>query len=130
MPSGERFTHQREANMDRINRRDFIRVTGAGGVALSVDAVQNLVAPNEARAQERTGIRPNRRLLDHLKIEHPIVQAPMGGHVSLDMPVAVSGAGGLGAFPCGLLTPAQVRDEVAKIYTKTSKPINLNFFCH
>lgn len=116
--------------MDRIDRRDFMKVMGAGGVALSVGAFHDLLAPNEARAQERTGIRPNRRLLDLLKIEHPIVQAPMGGHVSPDMPVAISGAGGLGSFPCGLLTPAQVRDEVAKIYAKTSKPINLNFFCH
>jgi nitronate monooxygenase len=116
--------------MNRINRRDFIKVTGAGGVALSVGAVHNLLAPSEAHSQERTGIWPNRRLLDLLKIEHPIVQAPMGGHVSPDMPVAVSEAGGLGSFPCGLLTAAQVRDDVAKIYAKTSKPINLNFFCH
>jgi hypothetical protein len=104
--------------MNRINRRDFIKVTGAGGVAPSVGAVHNLLAPNEAHSQERTGIWPNRRMLDLLKIEHPIVQAPMGGHVSPDMPVAVSEAGGLGSFPCGLLTAAQVRDDVAKIYAK------------
>jgi nitronate monooxygenase len=116
--------------MDRIDRRDFVKVAGAGGIALAVSATYGMLAANEARAQQRAGAWPNRRLLDLLKIEHPIVQAPMGGHVSPDMPVAVSEAGGLGSFPSGLSTPAQVRDEVAKIRAKTSKPINLNFFCH
>lgn len=37
--------------MDRIDRRDFMKVTGAGGVALSVGAVHNLLAPNNARAK-------------------------------------------------------------------------------
>jgi nitronate monooxygenase len=116
--------------MSRIDRRDFMKVTGAGGIALSAGAAHNLLTANEARAQERSTIWPNRRLLDLLRIDHPIIQAPMGGHVSPDMPVAVSGVGGLGSFPCSSLTPAQVRDEVTKIRTKTPKPINLNFFCH
>jgi NAD(P)H-dependent flavin oxidoreductase YrpB (nitropropane dioxygenase family) len=88
---------------------------------------------DEARAQGAPRLLrtwPNRRLLDVLKIEHPIVQAPMGGHVTPDMPVAVSTAGGLGSFPSAGLTPAQMREEVGKIHAKSAKPINLNFFCH
>jgi nitronate monooxygenase len=70
-------------------------------------------------------------LLDLLKIDHPIIQAPMGGgHISPDMPVAVSGSGGLGSFPCSALTSAQLSDVVAKIRAQTAKPLNLNFFCH
>jgi nitronate monooxygenase len=46
------------------------------------------------------------------------------------MPIAVSIAGGLGSFPCALLTPAHVRDEIGKIRVQTRKPLNLNFFCH
>src|ERR1700693_5854308 len=80
--------------MDRIDRRNFVKVAGAGGAALAVSATHGMLAANEARAQQRAGAWPNRRLLDLLKIEHPIVQAPMGGHVSPDMPVAVSEAGG------------------------------------
>jgi nitronate monooxygenase len=119
--------------MDSIKRRAFLKATAAGGIALSVGGAQGLLTASEAQAQgapRRTAAWPNRRLLDLLKIEHPIVQAPMGGHTSPEMPVAVSGAGGLGSFPCGLLTPAQVREEVGKIRAQTRKPLNLNFYCH
>ena len=119
--------------MDVIERRAFMKATAVGGISFSSCGAQSLLTENEAQAQRaplRPTAWPNRRLLDLLKIEHPIVQAPMGGHVGPNMPVAVSGAGGLGSFPCALLTPAQVRDEVPKIRTQTPKPINLNFFCH
>jgi len=111
-----------------MNRRRVLNLSAvtALGLALPGSAL-------EARAQgalSRTAVWPNKRLLDLLKIEHPIVQAPMGGHVGPDMPPAVSGAGGLGSFPCTGLTPAQVREAVGKIRTQTSKPLNINFFCH
>ncbi len=73
---------------------------------------------------------PDNRLLDLLQIEHPIIQAPMGFHTSPNMPAAVCVSGGLGSFPCATLTPVQLRDVVEKISTQTSKPLNLNFFCH
>jgi len=119
--------------MDSIKRRAFLKTTAAGGIAISIGSAQCLLNASEAQAQgalRRPTAWPNRRLLDLLKIKHPIVQAPMGGHTSPDMPVAVSAAGGLGSFPCALLTPAQVRDEVGKMRARTRKPINLNFFCH
>ncbi len=116
--------------MDRIDRRTALKVVGAAGIAFPVGAAQDLLTPSEARAQAPPPTWPNRRLLDRLKIEHPIVQAPMGGHVTPDMPAAVSAAGGLGSFPCALLTPAQQREAVGKIRAKSAKPINLNFFCH
>ena len=102
--------------MDAIDRRAFMKAAAVGGIAFSICGAQGPLT--EARAQGaplRSAAWPNRRLLDLLKIEHPIVQAPMGGHVGPAMPVAVSGAGGLGSFPCALLTPAQVRDEVAHL---------------
>src|SRR2546422_9571868 len=121
----------REENMDAIDRRAFMKAAAVGGIAFSICGAQGPLT--EARAQGaplRSAVWPNKRLLDLLKIEHPIVQAPMGGHVGPDMPPAVSGAGGLGSFPCTGLTPAQVRDAVGKIRTQTSKPLNINFFCH
>src|SRR2546422_9404448 len=118
----------REENMDAIDRRAFMKAAAVGGIAFSICGAQGPLT--EARAQAaplRSGTWPNRRLLDRLKIEHPIVQAPMGGHVSLDMPAAVSAVGGLGSFPSAGLTPAQMREEVGKIRAKSAKPINLNF---
>jgi nitronate monooxygenase len=119
--------------MHSIERRVFIKAAAVSGISLSIGGAQSLLTVNKAHAQAaspRAAAWPNKRLIDLFKIEHPIVQAPMGGHVSPDMPVAVSRAGGLGSFPCAPLTPAQVREEVAKIRAQISKPINLNFFCH
>jgi hypothetical protein len=109
---------------------------GARIVSPSAAATGNMAAQlksSEAQAQSdkpRAPAWPNKRLIDLLQIEHPIAQAPMAGSVGPDMAVAVSEAGGLGSFPCALLLPAQVRGEVSKIRARTSKPINLNFFCH
>src|SRR5215475_11945294 len=63
-------------------------------------------------------------------IELPIIQAPMAGSALSDMVVAVSQAGGLGSLACALLTVEQARDELEIIRRQTSRPINLNFFCH
>jgi nitronate monooxygenase len=73
---------------------------------------------------------PNRRLLDLLTIEHPIVLAPMAGAMDADLAAEVSAAGGLGSLPCALLTPDALRDQFAKIRARTDKPVNVNFFCH
>ncbi len=73
---------------------------------------------------------PNRRLIDLTKAEIPIVQAPMAGAMDFELVAAVSEAGGLGSLPCAMLSVEQIRDQVAKIRTRTAKPINLNFFCH
>jgi nitronate monooxygenase len=120
--------------MGGIERRELMKAAAVGGIALSIGGAESLLAPNETRAQgapARAAGWSNRRLLDLLKIDHPIIQAPMGGgHISPDMPVAVCGSGGLGSFPCSALTSAQVRDVVAKIRAQTTKPLNLNFFCH
>ena len=120
--------------MGGIERRELMKATAAGGVALSIGGTQSLLASNETHAQgtsSQPGGWPNRRLLDLVKIGHPIIQPPMGGgHIGLEMPVAVCGAGGLGSFPCSTLTSAQLRDVFAKIRSRTVKPLNLNFFCH
>lgn len=73
---------------------------------------------------------PSRRLLDLLRIEHPIIQAPMAGFMDGDLVAAVSEAGGLGSLPCAMLNAEKIREEVGKIRAHTKKPIALNFFCH
>jgi nitronate monooxygenase len=73
---------------------------------------------------------PDRRLLDLLRLEIPIVQAPMAGSSGADLAAAVSAAGGLGSLPCAMLDTQQVRAATREIRARTGKPINLNFFCH
>ena len=63
-------------------------------------------------------------------IEWPIIQAPMAGSQGSALAIAVSNAGGLGSLPCAMLTPDAIRAELAAIAVKTSKPYNVNFFCH
>ncbi|WP_445505067.1 NAD(P)H-dependent flavin oxidoreductase [Microvirga sp. G4-2] len=72
----------------------------------------------------------DRRILDLLGNEIPIIQAPMAGANLSDMVIAVSEAGGLGSLPCALLSHDKAREELSRIRRKTSKPINVNFFCH
>src|SRR5450432_2748140 len=73
---------------------------------------------------------PERRILDLLGIDLPIIQAPMAGANGAEMVIAVSEAGGLGSLPCAMLTPEQARAAVTVIRQVTARPINLNFFCH
>lgn len=73
---------------------------------------------------------PDRRLLDLFDIEIPIVLAPMAGAMDWELAAAVSEAGGLGSLPCAMLSPEQVREQVAQFRVHTKKPLNLNFFCH
>ena len=65
-----------------------------------------------------------------LGIELPIIQAPMAGVQGSALAIAVCNAGGLGSLPCAMLKVDAIRDEIAAITARTSKPFNVNFFCH
>ncbi|HJU21442.1 MAG TPA: nitronate monooxygenase, partial [Casimicrobiaceae bacterium] len=69
-------------------------------------------------------------LRDLLGIELPIVQAPMAGVQASALAIAVSNAGGLGSLPCALLSTDGVAQEIGKIRAQTSRPFNVNYFCH
>jgi nitronate monooxygenase len=60
----------------------------------------------------------------------PIIQAPMAGVQGNALTVAVSNAGGLGSLPCAMLGLDAMRKELAAIRAQTTKPFNVNFFCH
>lgn len=72
----------------------------------------------------------DRRLIELFGTEHPLVQAPMAGAMDGVLAGEVSAAGGLGSLPCAMLNVEKIRAEVEKIRHQTTKPINLNFFCH
>jgi nitronate monooxygenase len=65
-----------------------------------------------------------------LGIELPIVQAPMAGVQGSALAAAVANAGGLGSLPCAMLSIEGMRAELAALKAQTSKPCNVNFFCH
>ena len=73
---------------------------------------------------------PNNELIDLLEIEHPIVQAPMGGESTPAMAIAVGNAGGLGGLGCSYMSNDELIAKVEQIRTGTSAPFNLNFFAH
>src|SRR3954465_3295439 len=73
---------------------------------------------------------PDRRWLDLVGTEQPIVQAPMAGAGGGELCLAAIEGGALGSLPCGMLSPQQVRAQVAKVRSRTDRPFNLNFFCH
>ena len=72
----------------------------------------------------------DRRVVDLIGIEHPILLSPMANAGTVELGIAVAEAGGLGSLPCGALSPTQMRKSLQIIRQRTSKPINVNFFCH
>ena len=73
---------------------------------------------------------PDRRLLNLLKTEFPIVLAPMAGVMDVDLVIAVAQGGGLGSLPCAMLSVAKAREQMQVIRQRVSAPLNMNFFCH
>lgn len=73
---------------------------------------------------------PDDRIQKLLGVDLPIIQAPMAGANGSALAIAVAEAGGLGSLPCAMLSPAQTRSEWTAIRAATSRPVNLNFFCH
>src|SRR6516162_5460562 len=74
---------------------------------------------------------PDRRLLDRLEIDIPIVQAPMAGAMDTELAIAVALAGALASLPAGMLNAQQLREQVAKFRAGApGKPLNLNFLAH
>lgn len=73
---------------------------------------------------------PDRRLIDLLQIEHPIVQAPMASIGTVELAASVCAAGGLGSIGCAAMAPELAAKTIQALQGLTDKPINVNFFCH
>lgn len=72
----------------------------------------------------------DRRFLELVGSEHPIVQAPMAGAGGVELCIAAIGGGALGSLPCAMLSPEEVRQQVADVRARAGGPLKLNFFCH
>jgi nitronate monooxygenase len=73
---------------------------------------------------------PDRRFLDLVGSEHPIVQAPMANAGGVELCIAAIAGGALGSLPCAMLLPEQMREQAAAVRERSAGPLNLNFFCH
>ncbi|MEE9590146.1 MAG: nitronate monooxygenase [Hyphomicrobiaceae bacterium] len=73
---------------------------------------------------------PRKDLLELLEIDHPIIQAPMGGESTPLMAIAVSNAGALGGLGCSYMSLDELRTTTTEIRSGTNRSFNLNFFAH
>ena len=73
---------------------------------------------------------PNRKMLDLIGTNIPIIQAPMAGANGSEMAIAVSEEGGLGSLPCAMLDSAKAHAEIGIIRQRTDKPLKIKLFCH
>lgn len=69
-------------------------------------------------------------LQELLEVDLPIIQAPMAGVQGSALAIAVCNAGGLGSLPCAMLSLDAMRKELTVIRAHTTRPFNVNFFCH
>ncbi len=65
-------------------------------------------------------------ITEMLGIEHPIILAGMGTVSSSDLVAAVSEAGGLGVLGAAFWSPGQLRDEVQRVRSLTSRPFGVD----
>lgn len=65
-----------------------------------------------------------------LKIDHPIIQAPMAGTSTPAMAAAVSNAGGLGSIGLGAMNVGAAGEAIKAFCDLSQRPLNLNVFCH
>lgn len=72
----------------------------------------------------------SRQLLARLGMRTPIIQAPMAGVSTPAMAAAVSEAGGLGSLGVGAMDAEGARKVIRDTRALTSKPFNINLFCH
>lgn len=67
------------------------------------------------------------KLCERLGIKYPIIQAGMAGGITTpELVSAVSNAGGLGVLAASRLAPAQLKEAILKIKSKTRNPFGVN----
>ena len=68
-------------------------------------------------------------LTRRLRIQHPIIQAPLaGGGDTPELVAAVSNAGGIGFIGAAYLTPQQIEQTSRSLRAKTKLPFGINLF--
>jgi nitronate monooxygenase len=80
--------------------------------------------------QKDRGVRMfKNELTQLLRIQYPIIQAPMAGGITTSKLVAeVSNSGALGMIGAGYMTPKQIRDQIREMKELTSNSFGINLF--
>ena len=73
---------------------------------------------------------PIEQLRTLLRLDQPLIQAPIAGVQDHRLAAAVSQAGALGSLPAAMLSPEALRQELQALTVATARPYNVNFFCH
>ncbi|MEG0148907.1 MAG: nitronate monooxygenase [Comamonas sp.] len=68
--------------------------------------------------------------MTRLGLQHPVIQAPMAGTSTPQLAAAVSNVGALGSVGIGAYGQEQARQHIAQTQALTSRPVNVNLFCH
>jgi nitronate monooxygenase len=71
---------------------------------------------------------PTTDLSTLLKIELPLIQAPMAGAATPTLIAAVCDAGAMGSLPAAYLAPASLREQASEVRARTNRPFNINLF--
>jgi nitronate monooxygenase len=66
---------------------------------------------------------------ERLGIQHPIIQAPLGGVGSVELVAAVSNSGALGMLGAAYLTPGQITESIEAIRERSEGAFGVNLFC-
>lgn len=67
------------------------------------------------------------RVCELLGIEFPVIQAGMGSFTTAELVAAVSNAGGLGSIGAGILSPEDLRRQLARTRKLTQRPFAVNY---
>src|SRR5207248_7449873 len=71
----------------------------------------------------------NRKFLEELGLQNPVILAPLGGGpCTPELVAAVSNAGGMGTLAAAYLTAEQIEENVSRIRQLTKKPFGINLF--
>jgi len=74
-------------------------------------------------------LKNTKKCTEKLKIQYPIIQAPMaGGATTPELVAAVSNAGGLGSLGAGYMAPNDMKKAIKKIRELTKEPFSVNLF--
>ena len=71
-----------------------------------------------------------RPLLDLLRTELPIIQAPMAGTSSPALAAAAANAGALGSIGIGAVNAPSAEKMIAEFRARSSRSLHVNVFCH
>ncbi len=69
-------------------------------------------------------------MIQLLKVDLPLIQAPMAGISTPSLAAAVSNAGALGSIGVGATNVAGARTMIRSVRERTSRSFNVNLFCH